>query len=487
VDWLRDHLVRPGVTEILIALSSAAIFSWRVGRPSPWWDEAITRDVTSRPSSEIIDLAGHVDLVHTTYYLLVHTLLGDSATVTPIRLLSVVAAALTAAMLVMLGRELGSARVGVAAGVLWTAAPIVSRYAQEARPYAMVALATTAATLALVRVCRRPWLPSRWVIYSISLVVLGLLNVVALLIVVVHLSYVLATSSPTVRRRWYLATGSAVVALSPLLIASSRQSEQVAWLPEPRWTQLTGFLLAEYASGVIVVALLLVAIAGLGRGTHSPALGLGLAWALLPPVILWTVSQAHPLFDWRYVFFTVPGTALALASLATLLRPRWMIAAILVVTIGGLHMQQVYRYAAAGHGENVRGAAEAIAERAQPGDAVLFLPASRRVIERGYPAAFRGVDDVTLAETAEASATIWGVEEPANQIAASLHGRYRVWLVTGSSRFGEQHGDPSDKEKERLLYNRYRLAGVTFLGSYEVRLYVRDRTPPRPPTGGASS
>jgi mannosyltransferase len=487
VDRLLDLLSRPGAAEVVLALVSAAIFSWQVARPSPWWDEAISRDVTSRPASEIIDLAEHVDLVHTTYYLLVHALLGSSATVTPIRMLSVLAAALTTALLVWLGRELGSARVGVVAAALWTAAPLVSRYAQEARPYAMVALAATAATVALVRVCRRPWLPGRWVIYSVTLVAVGLLNVVALLIIVVHLSYLLVTSSPAVRRRWYLAVGSAVLALSPLLIASSRQSEQVAWLPVPDWTQLTGFLLAEYASGVTVLALLLLAIAGLGRGTHSPALGLGLSWTLLPPVILWTVSQAHPLFDWRYVFFAVPGAALALASLATWLKPRWMIATVLVLAIGGLHMQQVYRYAASGHGENIRGAAEAIAERAQPGDAVLFLPASRRVIERGYPQAFRGVDDVALAETANQSATIWGVEEPADQIAASLHGHYRVWLVTGAERFGEQQSDPGDKEKERLLYNRYRLAGVTFLGSYEVRLYVRDRTPPVPTTGGASS
>ena len=486
---LLARLRRPGYAELLIAVLSAALFSWRVGRPSPWFDEAITRDITSRSASEIVDLATHVDLVHTTYYLLVHAVLGTSSSITPIRLVSVVAAVLTAVLLVQLGRELDSARVGVLAGLMWTVAPLVSRYAQEARPYAMVALAATAATLALVRVCRRPWLPGRWVLYAVSLIALGLLNVLALLLVVVHLTYVLATSAGAVRRRWALAVGGALATLSPLLIASAGQSEQVSWLPRPNLHQLTGFLLAEYGIGFGILAVLVLALAGLGRGTHSPALALGLAWALLPPVILWTVSQVHPLFDWRYVFFTVPGGALALASLATLIRARWIVALLLVLAIGGAHMQDVYRYRAAGHAEDLRGAAEAVDQGSQPGDAVLFLPESRRVVEQAYPEDFRGVDDVSLARPAQESATLLGEEISADELAAALKGRTRVWLVTGPARYGEV-SSPADLEKERLLYNRFRLIGVTFVRRYEVRLYERGRaaaTIPAAATASASS
>jgi mannosyltransferase len=483
---LLTRLARPGYAEILIGLLSAALFTWRVDRPSPWFDEAITRDVASRSAPEIAGLAEHVDLVHTTYYLLVHAVLGMSASVTPIRLLSVVAAALTAVLLVRLGRELDSARVGVAAGLLWTVAPLVTRYAQEARPYAMVALAATAATLALIRVCRRPWLPGRFVVYAVSLVILGLLNVVALLLLVVHLTYVLTTSAAPVRRRWFLTVAGALAVMSPLLIGAAGQSEQVSWLPRPRLEQLTGFLLAEYAVGLLTLGLLAVAIAGLGRGTHSPALCLGLSWALLPPVILWTVSQVHPLYDWRYVFFTVPGSALALASLATLLRRRWMVALIIVLAIGGAHMQNVYRYRASGHAEDLRGAAQAVAQGSRPGDAVLFLPESRRVVEQAYPDDFRGVDDVSLARTAEESATLLGVEISADELAAALKGRTRVWLVTGPARYGEVPVR-SDLEKERLLYNGYRLTGVTFTHSYEVRLYERGRLAANLPSAGVAS
>ena len=477
---MLDRLARPGVAEVLLGVASALLFVWRVGRPSPWFDEAITRDVTSRSAGEIVDLAEHVDLVHTTYYLLVHAVLGSSASVTPIRLISVIAGALTTVLLVRLGRELGSARVGVAAAVFWTIAPLATRYSQEARPYALVALAATAATVALVRLCRRPWLPARSVVYAASLVALAMLNVLALLLLVVHLTYVLATSARTVRRRWYLAVAGALVTLSPLVIASARQRDQVSWLPRPELGKLTEFLLAEYAVGMLVLVLLVAAVVGIGRGTHSPALGLGLAWSLMPPVILWTVSQVHPLYDGRYVYFTVPGTALALASLATLIRTRWLIVVVAVLAIGGWHMQTVYRYPATGHAEDLRGAAQAIAEGGRSGDAVLFLPATRRVVEQAFPEDFRALDDVALARSAEESNNLLGTEIPADQLADALRGRPRVWLVTGPARYGESP-DRSDLEKERILANGYRLTGVTFTRIYEVRLYERNRTTPTPP------
>jgi mannosyltransferase len=458
--------------EAIVAALGLLVFTWRIGMPSAWWDEAITRDVVSRPPDDIIALAGNIDLVHATYYLLVHLVLGDDASLTGIRVLSAVAAAATGVLLVRIGRELEATRVGVVAGLLWTIAPLASRYAQEARPYAFVALAVTASTLALLRVCRRPWLPGRWVAYPATLVVVGLLNVLALLIVSVHLVYVLSTASRAVRRRWYLAVAAAVALLVPLLVGSATQRAQVSWLPRPGSDQLLGFYNAQYAAGPAVVALLVLALAGLGRGTHAGALGLGLSWALLPPVLLWTVSQSHPLYDWRYVFFALPGTALALASLATLLRPAYVAVALLTLGALGWHMQDVYRYRASGHAEDVRGTAEVVGSEARAGDAVLFLPASRRVVKLGYPERFRSVDDVALAHDGLSSATLWGVESTPREVAAALRTRMRVWVVTGPRRYGE--GDlTTEREKERLLAGEFRLVEKTETNRYEVRLYLR--------------
>jgi mannosyltransferase len=322
-------------------------------------------------------------------------------------------------------------------------------------------------------VCRKPWLRRRWVLYTAGLVVVGLLNVLALCVLSAHLVYVATTASSAVRRRWYLAAAAAVTLLLPLLAGSATQRAQVSWLPSPGGEQLIGFYGAQYAVAPVLVALLVLAVLGLGRGTHAVALGLGLAWAILPPVLLWTVSQAQPLFDWRYVFFALPGTALALGSLATLLRPAYVAVGLLVLGALGWHLQQVYRYPASGHAEDVRGAAEVVGAGARAGDAVLFLPSSRRVVELGYPHEFRSVDDIALASDGVSSASLWGVETTPSDVAAALRTRARVWVVTGPRRYGEGD-DRTEREKQRLLASDFRLAQVTEKYRYEVRLYVRN-------------
>jgi mannosyltransferase len=460
--------------EAILGVLALAVFVWRIDTPSAWWDEAITRDVVSRSTDDILQLISSIDLVHATYYLLVHLVVGADAGLTEIRLLSALAGAATAVLLVRIGRELDAPRVGVVAGVAWIIAPLASRYAQEARPYAFVALAVTASTLAMLRVCRKPWLRRRWVAYTASVVVVGLLNVLALLVLSAHLCYVAATASRPVRRRWLLATAAAVALLTPLLAGSATQRSQVSWLPRPGTEELVGFFRAEYAAWPVVALLLVLAMVGLGRGTHAAAFGLGLTWAVLPPVLLWTVSLVHPLYDWRYVFFALPGMALALGSLATLLRPVWVAAVLLVLAGFGWNMHDVYRYPASGHAEDVRGTAEVIGSGARPGDAVVFLPASRRVVELGYPEEFRNVDDIALEYDGVTSGTLWGLESPTRDVAAALRTRNRVWVVTGPRRYGEGD-DPTEREKERLLASEFRLAQVTEKYRYEVRLYVRDR------------
>ena len=460
--------------EPLLAVLAAVQFGRRVGVPSAWWDEAITREVVARSYADILRLARHVDFVHLPYYLLVHTLLGSGATLTGIRLVSVAAATGTAVLLVRIGRALGSVRVGVVAGLLWTAAPLASRYAQEARPYALVTLAATAATLALLRACRCPRQPGRWLLYGVLLACTGLLNLVGVLVVLPHLVQVLATGSRPAYRRWPVAVAAAMLVLAPLAVLSGGQREQVSWLARPDAAQLGGFFTVQFSAGLVPVGLVVLAVAALGRGTHRAALLLGLAWAVLPPVALWAVSQQHALYNWRYLIFALPGSALALASLATLLRLPLTVLLLAALVVPGWHLQDAYRYPASGHSEDIRGTARVVGDGARPGDAVIFMPASRRVVALGYPGDFRVAEDVALARSPAASGTLWGVEKPPGELAAALAGHPRVWVVTGAPRYGERP-DPGDSAKARLLGRGYRLVRVTDRWrSYQVRLYVRD-------------
>lgn len=490
---------------------TATVCAWGLTTPGPWRDEAVTLDVASRPLGGILALARDVDLVHLAYYLVVHVTLrltdpGRHA-LTVTRVLSLLAVAGTAVLLVRLGRALGSVRVGTGAALLLAASPTASRYAQEARSYAMVTAAATAATLALVRALRTPS-TRRWARYGLLLGTTGLLNVLALLIVPVHAVVVgvltprapgaasrrrLLPPGPPVRR-WALAVALSCTALAPLLYATLGQRGQVAWLGRPGIPQLLGILDTFWSPRALVVALVPVLFLAPRLGAHRTALALGTTWAVLPPLLLWTFSQWHPFFDRRYLVVAVPGAALAVASLATCRTPRraasvWRPVPV-VVPAAVLALASLPAHAACrgpvGHVEDVRGTAAALRVSARPGDAVLFSPNGLRVVVRAFPEAGRGLRDVALAGSPEASATVTGTEIAPSRVREALAGSERVWVVTGRRGLGESE-DPTDVAKAGVLAAEFRLERTVTTGSFPVHLYVRSgtaRAEPAAATGG---
>ncbi len=197
--------------------------------------------------------------------------------------------------------------------------------------------------------------------------------------------------------------------------------------------------------GIILVAVLALRFAprfGLSSSPNRGAVVLGLAWGLMPPVLLWLISQQQPLFDWRYMVFTLPGTALLMASLATFVRPYGILIPVLALAMAGWPMQLLYRNAQLGHSEDLRGTTAYIAANARQGDAVLFVPWFMRVLEQMYPERFTALNDIAIGTRPNPSSTIFGVEKPADEIGAALASHRRVWLVTGLDGMAEhdEHG-----------------------------------------------
>jgi mannosyltransferase len=479
------------------------VAGWQVGRPSPWRDEGATWALAGRPLGQLLAVTRHVDLVHLPYYLLAHPILRLDDSVVSVRLLSVVATAVTAALLVAIGRRTGSLRVGVASGALFAVSPLASRYGQEARPYALAATATTLSTLALLAALdrRADGLRGGWPRYALSVVVVGLVNVFALLVLAAHLAYLLPRAAGD-RRRWLLAVGGACVPLAPFVIAVSTQVGQVGWLHRPAGSDLVSVLAAPWGGWVIPAALLAAALllaAFPPRGlapVHRPTLLLGTAWALLPPVLLWGVSQLHPLFDGRYLVAALPGAALALGSLATVqpnpaeARPtvarfpvarfpvaRFPVGLLLpaaLLAVAGLPAQIAYRDPSSGHAEDVRGTDRIMAAGALPGDAVLFIPWHLRIVAQMYPGDTRTLADVALGRGPIESATISGLDRPADQLPAALAPYSRVWLVTSPA--GLVGTTASDAAKAYLLGRDFLAVQSSQVPYFTITLYRR-RTP----------
>lgn len=198
------------VVPVLLAL---VLGLWGLRRDGAvWHDEAVTIGLANRDLPDVWQTLGHIDAVHGLYYLLMHGLFGILGTdVLVLRLPSVLAAAVAAAGVAMIGLRLAGARAGLCAGLVFVALPGVQRYAQEGRSYALVCALVVWATYALVRAVERDR-RGIWAAYAGLLLAACLLHELAVLALAAHALFV-----PREMRRTFVGTAvCVVVGLTPL-------------------------------------------------------------------------------------------------------------------------------------------------------------------------------------------------------------------------------------------------------------------------------
>ncbi len=468
---------------------AGVVFSWRIGTPSPWRDEAVTIAVASRTTEQIWALVQKVDLVHAPFYFLAHALFGPGVDIVQARWISVVAAALTAPLLYGLGRRLAQPAVGpvtarltgATAAALFVSMPFVSRYAQEARPYAMATLVATLGTYLLVRAgsarAGRGW----WIAYAASVPVLIALNTVAALVLVAQAGWALAAGRGTFVRGAVAAVVGLVVSV-PLLLAQDAQSGQVAFLQRPTVAELGGHVWFALGSSWIAVAAAALAVtAAVWRGRarrprpRRPAVGRPALAAAVDDLAGLAVLD-DPLPRLRR-----PRTCLALAAVVTVGLRRRLVAGVAgllvaVMAVTGLHMQFVFRSPTIGHAEDLRGTAAYVAAHARPGDGLLFLPDGEyryRVLTQLYPEAFAGLDDIALEQTATESSTLVGTTVETPQLWKHVAGVGRIWVIGGVGPVVTK--TPEDREVKRLLDQDYQLVSTEEKRAFSVKLFVLDQ------------
>jgi mannosyltransferase len=511
---------------------------WGLDRGSMWQDEATTAAIAGRSLPQLWHTLGSVDGVHGAYYLLVHELIVVFGGTLPlevlIRIPSLLGAAAAAAGVAAVARATWSPAAGLLSGSVFAVLPVVSRYAQEGRSYALVAAAVIWGTYFLVR--------GRWVAYAIALAAACLLNLFAVFVLPAHaVALLLGRAGAPAFRRWALAVLAGLVPAVPVAWVAGHQTAQVSWLTRPGWPDvralLTGWAggkLPLAALGVLCAAGVAVGLAGLlprrrpflsreegpparqlllagaggpqqaspvrdsgpsgpgvrdagaagsgkrrGEGTALVSLpALALAVAVLPPVALLAVSQFHPLYQDRYVLYATAGLAwlagAALAALAALRKGAIVVAAALVMTLGAFTFpaQQQVRQVNS-RADDPAAAARVVADGARKGDAVIFLPSVRRLVAEAYPECFSGVRDVALKSSGAESGTLAGREIKAEQVAAALKGVDRVWVVSRSYAHSADLTAPTDRAKRDELRKQFTQTRITRVLGYAVRLYVR--------------
>jgi mannosyltransferase len=329
---------------------TAALGLYQINVPILWRDELATWSATSRTLPQLWGMVHNVDAVLGLYYLGLHlwmAVFGDSAAA--MRLPSALAMTGAAAVVALTGKRLGGLRVGLISGLVFAVVPSVSRYAQEARPYAFATLFAALATLLLLRAMERPtWL--RWGCYALALAAAGASNLVALCVLAAHLAIVATDFSlrtvrigkedapgggralpggrpepvegpPLALLGWFcLAAIVGVILDAPVVLEGHAQSaSQIGQQPVPHVAALFGVidgLWPElFASTPVALAVLLLALASVVTltGARQRVLALyALAGGILPIVAVWIVSQGPDSYwTFRYMLFTIPAWAVA--------------------------------------------------------------------------------------------------------------------------------------------------------------------------------
>ncbi|WP_329134049.1 glycosyltransferase family 39 protein [Streptomyces sp. NBC_01476] len=444
---------------VLPGLVTLAFGLWRLTHPALWRDEAATISSAHRSVPELWRMTGNVDAVHGLYYLLMHyhfAVFGVSAL--SLRLPSVIAGVVTAALIAATGSRLANPRAGLLAGLFWSVLPVMSRYLQEGRSFSMVAMCVAAAAYFLAR---RKWVP-----YAVAVAFVGALNVLSVLslagFAVGILSWWIQGFSN--RREVVRATIATVVALAvgaaPVALRSHSQSSVLDWIPKPSSHSLVDLVHAMSGSKEMVIPLLMVAAYGCwrafrgnrgrfgGTGHERQLAALALPLAALPPLLLIAYSLVgSPTYVTRYVLYTLIGAAwlagLGLDALLSLLArlpgrlgSAWngllgLVAgtlAVVVVAAFGWPAQEHYR-SVNGHGDRLLGLSQVVRENARPGDGVLFILADRRYAKIAYPSYFRETEDLMLASSPASSASLFGEEYPLTELKQRLKGHTRVFVV----------------------------------------------------------
>lgn len=474
----------PGPDWLWAALLTLAVTAFRGGTPQLWRDELASWNAASRDTGELLEMLGHVDAVSGLYYLLLHgwvALFGDSAAM--LRLPSALAMAATAALVVLTARALFDRRTAVFAGLLFALLPVVTRYGTEARSYAFVVLAVSAATWLLLRALRRPG-PARWAAYAVAVAAAGLLHMVALLFLLPHALIVALRWWGDRRGRTALsfavAAAAGLLPVIPLVLLGRAQvGRQISWIKTPRMRDIAGLWDNLFASPLVSLGIAALALLPLAwsRG-RRPAVELLLLGAA-PIAAVYLVSQGSTsYFIDRYVLFTVPAWVLLAAAGLAALKPRAAgTAGLAALILLGVPDQRHLRTEQAKETSDGRAAAGIIAQGYRPGDGFVPVRGADRVymvdyqIEYYLPGAVE-LRDVFAARSAQEQDDLFPQECARPE--QCLGDTRRIWLVTRDT--GKD--DPYDRlpaAQARALREHYRVASTTDVRGLHVSLLERSR------------
>jgi mannosyltransferase len=482
-------------------------------------DEVATRWAALLSVRELAHLLRHVDAVHGLYYVLMHGWVTVGSSPAVLRIPSVIAMAVGAAVIAILARRLtGSGWAALFAGLIMVLTPTITYYAQTARSYALVYAGVGLATLALLHAMEAETPQStgragpRWLAYAGLVTLSAYLNEMALLVLAAHAVTVLLARYG--RRAWWhwaaAACGAGVLVL-PLLALSVTERAAISFLGRPGLGAIRT-LFHDYFGASTLPALLLLAcavIAVLPVGPAWPArlaadpAGAGAnpepsAWwqggislpsvavplLVVPALLLLIESRVlPPLYIDRYVLYGEAGAALLAGAGAYRIgqwlarEERWkaliwvpgtaIVVLALVLQIGPQTRIRTPQSRAYDFG----GPSRYVAAHARQGDGVLYFGTLFRKAELGYPADFRKVSDFAEAISPMQAGNFRGTDKPVAATIPLMLDHQRIWVI--GERPSAQLSPATLSQESKTLATNFRLIASRHFRGISVTLWQR--------------
>ncbi len=458
--------LRPPLPFILLLATALRLVN--LGGRAIWYDEAFSILFARRSWGEMIagtlgPTAAAAEEHPLLYYFTLHgwmRLIGDSPTA--VRLLSVVCGVATVALIYFLGQRLFDQRVGITAALFAALAPFPLYYAQEARMYALLSLATTAAVYFFVRAWQengwRDWagytLSAAAALYSHNLAALFLFSLAGWIL------WRWRQQRRAVHWRGVVGAHLALLLLyAPWLLALPRQLQTIAanyWVQRPGLLELVQTLFVFHFAAdnqglppwllpfailfsLLVLALLALELAKMRRQptgeTFAGATSL-LIWLAFAPILLaFLISQARPIYVLRTL---LPSALIYLLLMARLLpwggAPRLIkggvLGGALLVAVASLLYH--YQYALFPRPPFPQAVAY-LQQQVTPGDLIIhsnkltFLPS--HYYAPNLPQTFIADPPGSPSDTLDpATQAALGVQE-SGDLPTAADGRPRIWLV----------------------------------------------------------
>ena len=473
-----EPLTNPRLTVLawlVPVLVAGGIGSWHLGTPGLSEDELATWGMVSIGWDDFRSVLANVDATVAPYYALLRlwvALFGDADWL--LRLPSVLFAAGAAGLIAAIGIRLGGRRAGLTAGLLFALLPGVSRYAQEARPYALVMLAAAGSTYVLLRLLDSPRWPG-YLGYTATVLLLGLAHVVALLLLLAH-GLLVARD----RRSWRAVLawlGAVLIGVTPvlplLLVGRVQSGNQIGWIPPLTWARLAETPERLFGAALIAGAVMALALTAMSL---RPPVQVATLWAVVPTAGLAGAALVTPLWVPRYLLFVLPAWAL----LAALALHRLTVLRGLVTVLGiGLLAVPAHTTIRTGYGHDVasRDIALVIEANRLPGDAVLFGPfadgdqrTSRDAVMRYLTPEERPLDKM-MVRPPRTKGSLGAQECPDAEIPSCFGKPDRVWVVRKGTYSNVLMNIGA--AKEQLLRQDFVRSETWPLKGFTVSLYTR--------------